>query len=125
MGRAAARLDDIANFIPARISAGLMLLASFLGGKDFSGKKAWFIFKRDRNNHASPNSAQTEAVCAGALGIRLAGDASYHGVLHKKKYIGDALREITPEDIPRSCRLMYGTTLLMLLLCAAVRWAGF
>lgn len=82
-------------------------------------KNGWKIFRRDRYNHASPNSAQTESVCAGLLGLRLAGDAVYHGVLHKKQYIGDALREITPEDIPKSCRLMYGTTVLMVILCGA------
>ena len=65
----------------------------------------------------SPNSAQTESVCAGLLGLRLAGDASYHGVLHKKPYIGDPLREIETGDIPRACRLMYGTTILMLAAC--------
>lgn len=126
LGRAAARLDDIANFIPARISAGLMLLASFLGGKDFSGKKAWFIFKRDRNNHASPNSAQTEAVCAGALGIRLAGDASYFGQTVKKPYIGEAWREVEAEDIRRANRLMYRTAFLGEIFCLTglLLWTG-
>ena len=123
IGCVPARMDDVFNYLPARLSALLMLLSGFFLKMDV--KNGWRIFRRDRYNHASPNSAQTESVCAGLLGLRLAGDASYHGVLHKKKYIGDALRKITPEDIPRSCRLMYGTTLLMLLLCAAVRWAGF
>ena len=75
-------------------------------------KNGWRIFRRDRYKHASPNSAQTESVCAGLLDVRLAGDAWYHGVLHKKEYIGDALRQIEHEDIPRACRLMYGATLL-------------
>ena len=110
-----AKLDDVFNYIPARLSGLVMLLAGGLLGLNF--KNGWKIFKRDRYNHASPNSAQTESVCAGLLGVRLAGDAWYHGVLHKKKYIGDALREITPEDIPLSCKLMYGTTVLMLALC--------
>ena len=110
-----AKLDDVFNYIPARLSGLAMLLAGGLLGLNF--KNGWKIFKRDRYNHASPNSAQTESVCAGLLGVRLAGDAWYHGVLHKKKYIGDALREITPEDIPLSCKLMYGTTVLMLVLC--------
>ena len=115
-----AKLDDLFNFIPARLSAVLMLAAGALCGMNV--KSGWKIFRRDRYNHASPNSAQTESVCAGLLGVRLAGDASYHGVLHKKKYIGDALREITPEDIPASCKLMYGTTVLMVVLCIAFRW---
>ena len=117
-GKCAARLDDVLNFIPSRISGLLLVLAAFIGRED--GKKAWEIFKRDRKKHASPNSAQTESVCAGLMGLRLAGDAVYHGVLHKKPYIGDARREITPEDIPLSCKLMYATTVLMLLLCGGV-----
>lgn len=114
-----AKLDDLFNYLPARLSALLMLAAGALCRMDV--KNGWRIFRRDRYNHASPNSAQTESVCAGLLGLRLAGDASYHGVLHKKKYIGDPLREITPEDIPASCKLMYVTTVLMLLLCIAAR----
>ena len=108
-GRTAAKLDDAVNYIPARISAWLMILAALLGGKDFDAKRAYRIYKRDRYNHASPNSAQTESVCAGALGIRLAGDASYFGKLVKKPYIGDACREVSPEDIRRVNRLMYLT----------------
>ena len=78
-GRIAAKLDDIVNFIPSRISAYLMIAAAFVGGNDYSGKSAYRIYKRDNRNHASPNSAQTEAVCAGALGVQLAGDACYFG----------------------------------------------
>ena len=114
-----AKLDDVFNYIPARVSGLAMLLAGGLLHLDL--KNGWKIFKRDRCNHASPNSAQTESVCAGLLDLRLAGDAWYHGVLHRKKYIGDPLREITPEDIPLSCRLMYGTTIIMLLLCLAAQ----
>lgn len=119
-----ARMDDLFNFLPARLCAMLMLAVGGLLGMDV--KNGWKIFRRDRYNHASPNSAQTESVCAGLLGLRLAGDASYHGVLHHKKFIGDPLREITPQDIPQSCRLMYATTVLMLLLCTLTRcvlWA--
>lgn len=87
-GRFAARLDDVVNFIPARISAYLMIAAAFIGGRQLDGKNAYRIFKRDRFNHASPNSAQTESVCAGALRVQLAGDAVYFGKLVKKKYIG-------------------------------------
>lgn len=108
-GRAAARLDDVMNYLPARISACFMILASFLGGKGFDGRRAYKIYKRDRHNHASPNSAQTESVCAGALGIQLAGDASYFGRIVKKPYIGDALRPVEYEDIRRANRLMYRT----------------
>ena len=116
IGLVPAKMDDIANFIPSRLSALLMIAAGFLLGLD--AKNGWRIFRRDRRNHASPNSAQTESVCAGLLGVRLAGDAWYHGVLHRKQYIGDGNREITHRDIPLTCRLMYLTALLTLLLCA-------
>lgn len=119
-GRFAARLDDVVNFIPARISAYLMIAAAFIGGRQFDGKNAYRIFKRDRFNHASPNSAQTESVCAGALRVQLAGDAVYFGKLVKKKYIGDGMREIEYEDIKRANRLMYITAFLCELLSVAV-----
>lgn len=119
-GRFAARLDDVVNFIPARISAYLMIAAAFIGGRQFDGKNAYRIFKRDRFNHASPNSAQTESVCAGALRVQLAGDAVYFGKLVKKKYIGDGLREIEYEDIKRANRLMYITAFLCELFSVAV-----
>ena len=119
VGLVPAKMDDFFNFLPARISALLMLAAGALLGMD--GKNGWKIFKRDRYNHASPNSAQTESVCAGLLGLRLAGDAWYHGVLHKKKYIGDPLREIEPEDIPKACRLLYATAFLGLVVFAVTK----
>ena len=119
VGLVPAKMDDLFNFLPARISALLMLAAGALLGMD--GKNGWKIFKRDRYNHASPNSAQTESVCAGLLGLRLAGDAWYHGVLHKKKYIGDPLREIEPEDIPKACRLLYATAFLGLVVFAVTK----
>ena len=115
IGLVPAKMDDLANYLPSRLSALLMLAAGFLLG--FDAKNGWRIFRRDRFNHASPNSAQTESVCAGLLGVRLAGDAWYHGVLHKKQYIGDATREITHRDIPLTCRLMYLTAFLTFLLC--------
>ena len=113
LGRAAAKLDDLVNFIPARISAVFMIAAAFLLRMD--GKGAARIFRRDRFRHASPNSAQTEAVCAGALSVRLAGDAWYFGVRHEKPYIGDAVREIEVEDIRRANLLMVVTAVLVLL----------
>ena len=114
-----AKLDDVMNFVPARLSALLMLAAGALLGMD--AKQGWKIFRRDRFNHASPNSAQTESVCAGLLGLRLAGDAWYHGVLHKKPYIGDALRDIEHRDIPRACRLLYGTAFFALAVCGGIK----
>ena len=120
VGLVPAKMDDVFNYIPARISAFLMLAAGSLLGLD--GKNGWKIFKRDRYNHSSPNSAQTESVCAGLLGLRLAGDAWYHGVLHKKKFIGDPIRQIVPEDIPLACRMLYGTAFLGLLVFCAVKF---
>ena len=120
-GRAAAKTDDFVNYIPARISGLLMVItAPFVG---LNAKNAWKIFRRDRYKHASPNSAQTESACAGALGLRLAGDAVYGGVVHKKEYIGDALREIEPRDITRAGRLMYAASVLTLLIGIGIRIA--
>ena len=116
-GRAAAKLDDFVNYIPARISAYLMICAAFIGGKDYSGRDAYKIYKRDHRKHASPNSAQTESVCAGALGIRLAGDASYFGKIVKKPFIGDARRSVEYEDIKRVNKLMYMTSWLCEMIC--------
>ena len=104
-GRYAAKLDDIVNYIPARISAWLMIAAAYLDR--FDGKNAKKIFLRDRYNHASPNSAQTEAVMAGALNVQLAGNAYYFGKLYEKPTIGDANREIEYEDIKHANTLLY------------------
>ena len=119
IGLVPAKADDVLNFIPARLSALFLLAAGAILGLD--GKNGWRIFRRDRYRHASPNSAQTESVCAGLLGLRLAGDAWYHGVLHKKPYIGDERRAIEPDDIPRACRLMTAAAILALLACAGVK----
>lgn len=118
-GRCAAKLDDLANYIPARISGWLMVAAAFLTGMD--GKNAAKIYKRDRRNHASPNSAQTEAAVAGALRVQLAGNAYYFGKLYEKPTIGDKLREVEPEDIGRANRLLYGASVLSVLLCLGGR----
>lgn len=124
-GRAAAKLDDAVNFLPARISAGLML-AACVGSRAFDLAGALRIYRRDRRKHASPNSAQTESVCAGALGLRLAGPASYFGKTVDKPYIGDETRQIEPEDIRRANRLMLGSAGLCEVLClgllGAVWW---
>lgn len=123
-GRAAAKLDDLVNFLPARLSAWLMIVSAFAGGKDFSGKRAFFVWKRDRANHASPNAAQTESACAGALGVRLAGNASYFGKIVEKPFIGAKGRRAQTEDIRRANRLMYltacGGEVLCLLFLLAV-----
>lgn len=116
-GRIPAKTDDVVNYIPARISGIMMIAAAYILGKDFSGRNAYKIFKRDRYNHKSPNSAQTESACAGALGIQLAGNASYFGKIVEKPYIGDPNREIELKDIERATKLMYATEALTVLVC--------
>jgi adenosylcobinamide-phosphate synthase len=107
-GRAAALTDDAANYIPARIAAVAMIAAAKIMGFDAKGARR--IWKRDRRNHPSPNSAQTESVCAGALGIRLGGTASYFGKTVEKKTIGDPVNPIRKDDIIRSQTLMMITS---------------
>ena len=121
-GRAAAKTDDVANYLPARFS-GLAMIAAAAILPGFDGKNAAKIWRRDRRKHASPNSAQTESVCAGALRVQLAGSASYFGKVLEKPFIGDALRPIEPKDITRSCRLMYGASIIVLLLGECLVWA--
>lgn len=126
-GRGAAKLDDAANFLPARLAALFWIAAAFLSGHD--GKNAWRIWLRDRRNHASPNSAQTESACAGALGIQLAGPASYFGAVYDKPTIGDLLRPTVPEDILRANRMLYAAGFLALLAGTGLRilicvWLG-
>lgn len=119
-GKAAAKMDDVFNYIPARLSALMMIVAAFIGGRDFSGKRAFAVFKRDRYNHKSPNSAQTESACAGALGVRLGGDSSYFGKMVHKPYIGDATRPIEKADIKRAARLMFLTEYLWVIVLLTV-----
>ena len=118
-GRAAARLDDAANYLPSRLAGLLWVAAAALTGSSVRG--AWKIWRRDRRNHASPNSAQTESACAGALGVQLAGPAYYFGEYYDKPTIGDALRPVEPKDILRADRMMYAESLLALVLGIALR----
>ena len=118
-GRFAAKMDDVWNYIPSRISALLMIASAWIFRMDY--KRAWAVWKRDRRKHASPNSAQTEAVCAGALQVQLAGDAYYFGKLYEKPTIGDAIREIETEDIRYANRLMYATAILGVIICVLFR----
>lgn len=122
-GRAAAKLDDLANLIPSRIAGLLMVVCAKGVGLDSKG--AWRIFRRDRYTHKSPNSAQTEAACAGALGVELAGNASYFGKICRKPTIGDRIRPVENQDIPRANRLMYASAGLMAALCWGILWVWF
>ena len=114
VGKFSAIADDAANFIPSRVAAYLMIAASLLLGMDY--KAAYKIFKRDRFNHKSPNSAQTESVCAGALNIMLGGDNYYGGILVKKATIGNDIREVEIEDVKRANKLMYATSIICLII---------
>ena len=110
LGWASAKLDDAVNFVPARVSGVLMCAAAPLAGLD--ARSAWRVFKRDRLNHTSPNSAHTEAACAGALGVQLGGPNVYFGKVVDKPTIGDACRPLEIDDIPRANRLMFATAAL-------------
>ena len=114
LGRFSAKADDVANYIPARISAYIMILASIILKLDY--KNAYKIYKRDRYNHLSPNSAHTESVCAGALGIKLAGGSYYNGIYVEKPTIGDNIKKIEIEDIKTANKLMFTTSILCLLI---------
>ena len=118
-GKFSAKMDDLFNFIPARLAAICMIAGA--GLLHFDNQNALRIFRRDRKNHKSPNSAQTESVCAGALHIQLAGDASYFGQKMEKPFIGEPDRPIDRNDIARSERLMTAASLIMLALGIAVR----
>lgn len=118
-GRFAAKLDDVVNYLPARISAYQMILSSFFLRYDY--KNAFKIYKRDRYNHASPNSAQTESVCAGALDVQLAGNAYYFGKLYEKPTIGDNIREINYDDIKKANRLLYCTSFISIVIISIIK----
>ena len=118
-GRAAAKLDDAANYLPSRLAAVFWILAAGLTGQD--APNAWRIWRRDRRNHASPNSAQTESACAGALGVQLAGPAYYFGEYYNKPTIGDAKRPIEPRDILRANRMLFAGAGLALVLGVGLR----
>ena len=118
-GRIPAKLDDAANYLPSRIAALLWVAAAAFTHNDAKG--AWKIWRRDRRNHASPNSAQTESACAGALGVQLAGPAYYFGEYYAKPTIGDPLRPIEPEDILRANQMMYVASAFALAWGVAIR----
>ena len=120
-GRAAAKLDDAANYLPSRIAALLWILSAPLAGGNL--KNAWKIWRRDRRNHASPNSAQTESACAGSLGVQLAGPASYFGKVVEKPYIGGRVPNIEPEDILKTNRIMIVSSVVGLIIGVAIHVA--
>lgn len=119
MGKISAIADDVFNFIPARIAAILMILSSYILKMDY--RNAYKIYQRDRYNHKSPNSAQTESVCAGALNLMLGGNSYYGKILVEKPTIGDSNKEAEAEDIIRANKLMYVTSILCLALGTALK----
>ena len=118
-GRASAKLDDLLNFIPARLTGLAMCIGAFITGLDW--RTAFRIYRRDRKNHSSPNSAHPESACAGALNIQLGGDAYYFGRLYRKKTIGDDIRPVDSGDIKLAIRLMYAASVICLVLALTVR----
>ena len=120
-GRAAAKLDDAANYIPSRIAAVFWILAAAIAKQDAQG--AFRVWRRDRRKCASPNAGQTEAACAGALGIRLGGPAYYFGEYYDKPYLGDAMREPEAADILRTNRTLYAAAGLLMAALLGIRLA--
>lgn len=119
-GTVAARLDDLANLIPSRIAAGLLLVSSLFLGSEYDGRRGMHIFLRDRNKSTSPNAGQTESVVAGILGIRLLGDAVYFGKTVHKETVGDEVRPIEKEDVHRAQKLLYACAILCWVFCLGI-----
>ena len=117
-GKFSAKVDDVANFIPARITGIFIILASMILG--YNGKEAWRIFFRDRKNHSSPNSAHSEASVAGALGVQFGGRVSYFGKEVDKPTIGDKKKEFEIEDIKKNIKIMYAASFLSLVVFSAI-----
>ena len=119
-GKFAAKTDDAVNFIPARLSACFMIFSCLFLGKAYSARNAKRIYLRDRLKHESPNSAHTEATCAGALGVQLAGPAVYEGKIERKDFLGDPDRKIEFEDIKKANRLSYATAFTCVIFCSTI-----
>ncbi len=119
-GRVAARADDVWNYIPARITGLMLVLAAFLLGFDW--RSAWRILRRDAAKHPSPNGGWTESTVAGALGIRLGGLNYYFGKPSFRTYMGDPLHELEARHISQAIRMMYATTVMFLALMLAASW---
>jgi len=119
-GRVSAKLDDILNYIPARISALIVICSSAILNLDY--KSAFRVWKRDSRNHPSPNSAQTESAFAGALNVQLAGDMYYFGKLYRKKTIGDDIRQVQIDDIKTANKILYVSSFIALIVGLIVRW---
>ena len=117
-GKFSAKVDDVANFIPARITGILIVLASMILGYDY--KNSLKIFIRDRKNHSSPNSAHSEASVAGALGVQFGGKVSYFGKEINKPTIGDKTKDFELEDIRKNIRIMYVTSFLSLVIFSLI-----
>jgi len=121
LGWASAKFDDVVNYIPARITAGLVIVASAFIGLDF--KNAFKILVRDKKNHSSPNSPLSEAPAAGALRIQLGGKACYFGEVSQKPTMGDPLEEPSVKHIIKASQLMYATSFIGIVLLSVCIYA--
>lgn len=119
-GRVAAKADDVWNYIPARLTGLMMVVAAFLLGFDWRG--AWRILRRDAANHPSPNGGWTESTVAGALGVRLGGLNYYFGKPSFRTYMGDPVHELEARHISMAIRMMYMVTVMFLALAWAASW---
>jgi adenosylcobinamide-phosphate synthase len=119
-GWAAARLDDLLNWLPARLTTLLLVIASGLLCLDACG--AWRVARRDARRHASPNAGWPEAAAAGALGVQLGGPARYFGLWCEKPTFGDGGRDVTAEDYRKMVQIMYATALLALSVACGLGW---
>ena len=119
-GKFSAKLDDVANFIPARITGILIVIASMILGYDY--KNSLKIFIRDRKNHSSPNSGHAEAGVAGSLGVQFGGRVSYFGKEVDKPVIGDKIKDFELEDIKKNIKIMYAASFLSLVLFSVMFW---
>jgi len=117
-GKFSAKIDDVANFIPARITGVLIVAASMI--LRYNYKNSLKIFIRDRKNHSSPNSAHAEASVAGALGVQFGGRVSYFGKEADKPIIGDKIKDFELEDIKKNIKIMYITSFLSLVLFSVI-----
>jgi adenosylcobinamide-phosphate synthase len=122
IGWASAKLDDVANFLPARISGGIIVLSSLILGKRW--KDSLRILGRDYANHQSPNSAWPEAAMAGALGVQLGGLNYYFGQPSRKPFIGDRGKMIDREDVKEAWKILYLSSFFMLLVALVLSWVG-
>ncbi len=120
IGWFSAKMDDMLNWIPARLSVFLIVIASFI--LMYNWRNSWKIMRRDGQNHPSPNSGMPEAAAAGALNIQLGGKSRYFGKIYHKPAIGDRIKEIDRGDVKKAWVIMFASSLLMAAVCVLTLW---